>query len=65
MYILIRALFRKNNYCNRNQTNLLTQTSMKKTSKILRENWFKGYRVEKDVDVFPSLPMDECTEDWE
>jgi hypothetical protein len=38
---------------------------MKKTSKILRENWFKGYRVEKDVDVFPSLPMDECTEEWE
>jgi hypothetical protein len=48
-----------------NETDLPTQNGMTATSKTLRANWFEGYQVENDRDVFASLPIDEAAEEWE
>lgn len=41
------------------------QNSLAEMVKLPRNNWFKGYQAEKEVDVLASLPVDEAAEDWE
>lgn len=57
-------MLKKKSLLESNPTNLPTQNNMTETSKTLRENWFEGYRIEDDIDVFASLPIDECVDEW-